>query len=275
MNRIRYGIIFLVLITVPIIALSIPEKIISLGPRITLNIYLLKADDQLIANTTYCKFPVQAEKKEKIGSVVKMDMERVLKIQPDLVLATSMANPKQLKKLQSLGVRTYTFQQPKSYKEMCDQFLKLGKMIGKKREAEKIIKKSRSKINKIIQNKSKDKKLKVFIQIGANPLFTVNNESYINDFIIFAGGINIAEDSSTGIYSREQVLKLNPDVIIITSMGIEGEKEKEIWKNFKSIDAVKNNHIYVINEYKLCSPSVVSFTETLIEIKEIFSRVKK
>ena len=253
---------------------SLPQRIISLGPSMTINIYLLGAQDKLIADTIYCTHPKDAEKKIKIGNLAEMDLEKVYKLKPDLVLVTPMADQKQIKKLKNLGIKVQLFQYARSYQDLCDQLLLLGKLIGRQKEAKQIINKQWSKIKAIQEKIKSENKPKVFLQIGVNPLFTINKDSFINDYINFAGGINIAKDAHSGIYSREQVVKANPDIILITTMGIEGNKEQSIWKEYKTINAVRNNNIYILDEYHVCSPSVISFVDTLKVIKGIIDNVK-
>ena len=62
----------------------------------------------------------------------------------------------------------------------------------------------------------------------------------------------------------------NPDVIIIVTMGIAGEKEKKTWQRFNTLNAAKNNRIYIVDSYKMCSPTPVSFADTLEMLVEIF-----
>ena len=249
-----------------------PNRIISLGPTITEQLYLLNAQDKIIGNTIYCKMPPEAKNKEKVGTIIEQDLEKILTLKPDLVIASAMTNPKTIKKLNNLGIKVVRFSYAKNFNEICHQFSELGEIVGKKKEAERIIEEVRGKVE-LIKKKTMTKNSakagqKVFVQIGAKPLFTVTKDSFINDFIEFAGGINIA-DTKTGLYSREEVVAKNPDVIIITTMGIAGEEEKKIWNKYKTINAVKNNRIYIVNSYKLCSPTPASFVETLEEIVEI------
>ena len=100
-------------------------------------------------------------------------------------------------------------------------------------------------------------------------MFAATGRYFINDYIEFAGGINIAKDAKEGIYSREQVLKANPDVIIITTMGIAGEEEKELWQKYKVLNAVKNGQIYIIDTDKITSPTPMTFVKTLEEFVHI------
>ena len=241
------------------------KRIISLGPSITEQIYLLGVEDKLVGCTIYCKRPKDAENKEKVGTAIEVNLEKAISIKSDLILATSLTSPKAIDKLEKLGMKVVTFSSPRNFNEICEQFLRLAVLVGKKEEAERVIGEVKDKVYEIKQRVKDLHKPKVLVQVGAKPLWVATKDSFINDFIEFAGGQNLGPEGS-GIYSRERVLKQNPEVIIITTMGIVGENEKKIWQRYKSIDAVKNNRIYIIDSDKLCSPTPVSFVQTLEEL---------
>jgi len=246
-----------------------PERIISLGPSITKGLYLLGVENKLIANTTYCISPPEAKKKEKIGTAVEVNIEKVFNLKPDLVLATSLTNLKAKEKLKNLGIRVITFPTPGDFGDMCKQFLELGRLVNKEKEAEKIVKNAEKKANSIKKKVENLHRPRVLVQVGTKPLFASTGCYFINDYIEFAGGMNIAKKAKEGIYSREQVLKANPDVIIIATMGIVGEEEKEVWGKYKTLNAVKNDRIYILDTDELTSPTPVSFVKTLEEITHI------
>ena len=254
---------------------GIPRRIISLGSTLTEGLYLLGAQDSLVADTLYCERPPEAKLKEKVGTIVDADLEKIVSLNPDLVLATSLTNPAVKEKLKNLRIRVVDFPLARNFQELCGHFVELGKVVGKVEAAEKIVRSSREKIEALKKNIQDLPKPKVFMQIGANPLFAVTKDYFLNDFIEFAGGVNIAADARSGLYSREEVIRRNPDVIIITSMGMLGEKEKEQWLGFSGLSAVKNSRIYVIDTYKLCGPTPVSFVEALEELIEIFHHEKR
>jgi len=246
-----------------------PQRIISLVPSVTEEIYLLNAEDKLVANTTYCVRPEEAKKKEKIGTIISTNLEKIVQLEPDIVIASSLTHPKTKEKLKNLGIKVVTFPQPKNFTELSLQFMELAKLLDKEKEGEKIVGAVRMKVASVKQNVEGLHKPKVFMQIGANPLFAANKDSFINDFIELAGGINIARDARTGLYSREEVLKRNPDVIIIATMGIVGEKEKKIWQKYTTVSAVRDNRIHIVDSYRFCSPTPVTFAEALEEMAEI------
>ena len=251
------------------LAFEAPQKIISLGPSITEELYLLGVENKIVGVTTYCHRPSPAQQKEKVGTVIEVNLEKIVSLQPDLVLATSLTNLKAKEKLKNLGVKIITFPPAKSFREICEQFLELGRIVGKEKEAEEIVGQAKMRVNTIEEKVKNLPKQRVFVQIGARPLFTATRDSFVDDFVELAGGINIAQNSKSGLYSREKVLKDNPDIIIIVTMGIVGEGEREIWRKYKTLRAVKNNRIYIIDSYKLCSPTPVSFVEALEEITNI------
>ncbi|NWF51756.1 MAG: ABC transporter substrate-binding protein [Nitrospirae bacterium] len=271
MRRFRALVLSLVFVFLPALFYSqgYPQRIISLSPAITEELYLLGAGERIVANTVYCKRPPEAEKKEKIGSAREIDIEGIIALRPDLVIATSLTSPKSVEKLKGLGINVVVFHTARNFSGLCNQFLELAKLIGKEKEAQKILKSSYRDVEAIRKSVAGLSKTRVIVQIGARPLWVATKDSFINDFIEFAGGINLGPFGKGGLYSREEVLKRNPDVIIITTMGIVGKEEKKIWQKYKTISAVRNNRIYIVDSDKLCSPTPVSFVETLEEMVNI------
>ena len=243
-----------------------PKRIISLGPALTEDLYILRGEDRIVGCTVYCDRPPDARKKEKVGTVRDVNLEKIASFRPDLVLATSLTNIKAVEKLKKLKKKVITFHSAKSFSEICEHFLKLGEIIGKKAEAEKIVNEVKEKVNDIKKNVENMKKPRVFVQVGVTPLVTVKKDSFVNDFIEFAGGINITKDLKNAVYSREKVLEDNPDVIIIVTMGLNGEEEKKAWQRFRALNAVKNGRIYIIDPDAITSPTPFIFADTLGKI---------
>ncbi|MCP3940681.1 MAG: ABC transporter substrate-binding protein [Desulfobacteraceae bacterium] len=242
------------------------QRVISLSPIITKTIYLLGAQEKLIANTTYCNIPAQARFKEKIGSVIQMNIEKIISLEPDLVISSALSREKQLIILEKQSIPLLRTHNPKTFEQICEMTLKIGNALGKAQEARLIVDKARNKANKILQETLALKKPKVFLQIGLKPLHSANKEMFINEYIRYTGGINIAAEESSGIYSRERVIRENPDLILIATMGTSkkaGELEKQGWMSFKSINAVKKNRVHVVDPEWICSPTPSTFIKGL------------
>jgi len=252
-----------------------PQRIICLSPAMVEELYILGEEEKIVGCTVYCQRPPEARSKVKVGTGLEVNLEKVVSLKPDLVLAISLTNPKIKEKLKNLGIKVVTFSTPKDFEGICKQFLELGKLVGKVKEAEDVVKNAEDRLV-LIRKKVKDLyKPKVLVQVGARPLFVATGSYFINDYIELGGGINIAKDAKEGIYSREQVLKSDPDIIIIVTMGIVGEDEKKIWEKYKTLNAAKNDKIFIVDSYNFCNPTPVSFVETLEEIVGIIHFEKK
>lgn len=246
-----------------------PKRIISLGPSITKALYLLGAQEKLVANTVYCIYPPEAREKEKVGTAQQVNIEKVFNLKPDLVLATSLVDPRSTEKLKDLGLRVVTFPTPKDFNEICKEFLDIGRLLGREKEAEEIVGRAQNKALLIKERFRNSNKPKVLVQVGTRPLVAATGSYFINDYIEFAGGINIAKDAKEGIYSREEVLRANPDCIIITTMGIATEEEKKVWQKYRTLNAVRFNQIYIIDTDKITSPTPMTFVKTVEEFAHI------
>jgi len=246
-----------------------PRRVISLGPVITEMIYLLEADDRLIADTVYCNEPEDARTKTRIGSVMQVDVEKIISLAPDIVLANPLAREKQLDMLRRMGLRVVQFENPATFEKICNMMDTLGRLLGKEEKARAVITDARDAVNAIVRHTSRLAPRKVFIQIGLNPLHTSPEGTFINEYITFAGGVNVAAGEKSGNYSREKVLENDPDVILIATMGSDkagAEKEKETWLSYPSLNAARTGEIYVLNPDIICSPTPVSFVKALRDI---------
>ncbi len=243
-----------------------PKRIVSLSPAITESLYSLGLQDALVGVTIYCQKPPHARTKEKIGTLMEPDTEKIVSLKPDLVLAMNLTNPREIQKLKDLGLKVIMFQIPQDFNQLCDFFLQLGKVVNREKESQRLVKEATARVSEITKKVASLRKPKVLIQIGSRPLFVATKKYFIHDYIQFAGGTNIFQDTGSGSISMEEAIKKNPDIIIIATMGISGENERKVWDRFTTIEAVRKKKIYIVDPDRLCSPTPVSFAEYLAEI---------
>ena len=254
---------------------NIPQRIISLSPAATEDLYLLGAGDRLVADTNYCNRPEAARYKKKVGNLMNFNIENILELKPDLILSTSLANTNKINKLRQLNINVIELTHPKNFKDICNNFIKLGRAIGSEEKAKEILAGIKRKVENIKNITANLPKGKVFFQIGAKPLKAVNNDYHINDLIKLSGGINIYEESVLNSFSRESVVLSNPDIIIIASMGFATGEEKRTWGKYKSINAVKNNKVFIVDSEIFCNLGVETFVEALkISVKLLHPEVR-
>ena len=238
------------------------SRVVSLAPSITKNIYYLEAQDCLVGCTSYCTV-AKNDNKTVVASPATINIEKVVALKPDLVIASTITNPEYIEMLRKFNIRVEVLTTPKSFDKICCQFIDMAKLLGKTDLAFKKISLIKEEINCLKAKNSNRAVGKIFFQIGADPLFTVIPNSFMNDYILFANASNIANHLNKGTISREVVISKNPDYIFIVTMGIIGDEEKKVWENFKELIAVKNNKIFIIDSDLACTPTPQTFLETM------------
>jgi ABC-type Fe3+-hydroxamate transport system substrate-binding protein len=242
------------------------KRVISLAPSITENLYLIGAQNKLVGCTSFCTLAI-ADGKEQIGSTVDVNIEKILMLQPDLVLAMLLTKPQDIETMRKLGIKVEVIPTPRNFSEICSQTIEIAKLVGCENAAKEIVQKSKLTVDSLKQKSGQHrKKLKIFFQLGANPIFTVLENTFMNDFILLCNGENIANGLTKGSVTRESVLMKNPDVIIVATMGGFGAGEQKLWKSYPGLKAAKNNKIFLIDSETACSPTPVNFVKAFTDV---------
>ncbi|MFH1715297.1 MAG: helical backbone metal receptor [Elusimicrobiota bacterium] len=252
------------------------NRIVSLVPSITEEIYLLKKDYSLVGVTNYCKHPGSAQAKEKVGTLLSPNIEAIKLLKPDMVFASKENQAQELvEKLREMNVPVFVFGEILSYEDIELEFMQLAEIFGMNVEAEKIMASLEKKMNDITKRVDKKNiKRSVFCELGHEPLVTVAKGSYIDELIARAGGVNIARSSKARYpqYNIEEVIKSDPDIIIIINMDDISQWPKDSWLKYKDMNAVKNNNIYELNADDICRPSINGYVDAYERLVSIFEK---
>jgi iron complex transport system substrate-binding protein len=242
------------------------QRIVSLSPYLTEEVYLLGAGDRLVGVTIYCNRPSQAEKKEKIGTMIEPNIEKIVGLKPDMVLAAKEGNkPGTVNRLRNFGIKVEVFDEKNDFEGIKKDFLALGKLLDCYPKAKEVIEGLNLRIDSVKEKVKSLSKPRVFCQLGSKPLITAARGTFINQIIEISGGINIAGgvESRYPQYSLEEVVRRDPEVILIVTMGDVTMSEVKKWERFRDVSAVKNNRIYVIDADLICRPTPFSFVESV------------
>lgn len=228
------------------------QRIISLSPGLTELVYAAGGADKIKAAVSFSDFPAQAKELPRIGSFSSVDIEQILLLQPDLILAWKSGNSaSQIEKLKKLGLTTY-ISEPINFNDIADTIKKLGQLMGTEIIAQQHAGEFTKQLNRLknkyeINNKAEKKR--TFIQIWNNPLMSINNEHLISKVITLCGGKNIFGQAKSLTYSPdiEAVLEQNPEIIIATGMADTSEIWLKRWQQWDFISAVKNTRLYSVN----------------------------
>ena len=225
-------------------------RIISLAPSTTEIVCALGLEDNLVAVSTYCDYPPEVKGKEKAGSFSEPNIEKILVLKPDIILATGLEQAPAVEKLKKLGLPVMV-SDPKNFPELYDSILGIGKACGKKDEAVSLINKMKKTISAVSAKVAliePDKRPKVYFEIWHDPIMTAGKRSFIDEMITIAGGVNITFDAPRAFsqFSPELIVKRDPDVIVLGYM-VKGESAAgALSKRFGwgKIKAVKQNRVY-------------------------------
>ncbi len=250
------------------------KKVISLAPSLTENIYLLGANDKLVGCTSYCTEAVK-DGIQIVGSTVDVNVEKILALQPDVVLTMQLTKSQDISTMEKLGINVVVIPTPKTFDEICQQTIQIGKLIEAESEADSVITTAKKIVDEIKVKSAKQKNTrKIFFQIGANPIFTVLENTFMDDYILITNSKNIAAGLNKGTMTRESVVAKNPDAIIIATMGGFGNEEKKVWEKYSEISAVKNNMVFLIDSETSCSPTPHNFVSALKDIDQFLNQKK-
>jgi iron complex transport system substrate-binding protein len=249
-----------------------PKRVIALAPSITEIIFALGQQDRLKGTTQFSNYPAEAARLPRVGSYVRLDLERIVALNPDLCIAIKDGNPKAtIERLQSLNIPVFAVN-PRNIESMLQTIQRIGRILNASTRARTLVGGMRNRMQQVDTLVARiDHRPRVFIQIGISPIISAGRNTFIHELIVRAGGINVAAgNSSYPHFSREQVLALAPDVLIITSMSRSGafEKAKADWNRLADMPAVRENRIYTVNSDVFDRPS-----PRLLDALEILTRL--
>ncbi len=251
---------------------SSPKRIVSLAPSITETLFALGLDEEIVGVTTFSDYPEAAKSKPRVGSFVNISLEKVVSLNPDLIIGTAEGNKKEMiEQLERIGFPVYMIN-PASLEEIFKMVLDIGRITGRNNMAKGLVRTLRERVSTVVSQTSCLRKPRVFFQIGIDPIVTVGRDTFHNKLITLAGGINISGEGTAKYprYSIEEVIVRKPEIIIVSSMkrGEDFNRIRDKWKRWKNIPAVKNNNIHIFNSDLTDHPSprIVDGLEELAKI---------
>lgn len=196
-----------------------PKRVVALAPELVELVYALGCEKSLVARTEYATYPPGAEALPSVGTYIQPNMERLLSLRPDLVLATGHGNPKDVvEKLRGLGVPVYTYY-PKEIQELAPSIRKLGQVLGCARAGQELAASLDAHLARLKAPEGGPGP-RVAVLVSGDPLYAVGPGTLGDDLIRWVGGRNIVEGSTR--YPRiglEWLLERQPDVLVLAHQG--------------------------------------------------------
>jgi iron complex transport system substrate-binding protein len=240
-------------------ALAQPQRIVSTAPSITEMLFALGLGDRVVGVTTFCHYPPEAMKKPKIGNYMRPDVEAVMALRPDLVIAEKSMIRQAVSlpqlKLDVLEVDDATIP------GICESLRIIGRTAGAEGRADTLCRGIQGGLDSLRKRTSRLHRPRVLFIVGRTPgriedLIAAGKASFLDELIQVAGGESIFRDAPSAYpkVGLEEVLARNPDVIIdmgemARTVGVtERDKSRVIrlWKQYPSLAAVRENRVFAV-----------------------------
>jgi len=249
-----------------------PRRIVSLAPSITETLFALGLGDRVMGVTEFSTYPPEAATRPKVGSYVNLNAERILGLEPDLVVGTVDGNRfAVVRLLEEAGVPVYAVN-PRTVDGVILTVAGLGALCGFEGRGQAVARDLQERLDRVLHRTRVEKRPRVFLQINIQPVMSVGRDTIHHDVIRLAGGENIAADHPVHypLIKLEEIVGKSPDVILISSMERGGafEAARRDWLKRAVIPAARSGRVHLIDSDLIDRPSprVIQGIETIADL---------
>jgi len=223
------------------------QRIVSLSPAITENLFAIGLGERIVGVSSYSNYPAQAKQIPIVSDHQSIDLEAILKLKPDVVVAWHGGqSPAQLRILQQLNIPIF-YQEINTLADIPTSLMRLSQMAGNQSIAAPIIANAYARIPLIAQ--APKPILPAFYQVWNQPLMTLNRDSWVSDALTRCGAQNIFADLpiSAPTVNIEDVLKRNPALIITATAHAQPDPTLDMWRNWHDVSALKHQGLLFVD----------------------------
>ena len=224
------------------------RRIVSLAPHVTELLYAVGAGSQIVGAVEYSDYPEEAKRLPRVGGGFGFDMEAIVALRPDLVIAWQSGNPSwQLARLEALGFPVFATE-PRRLSDVSDLLERLGRLAGTEATARAVADRFRGQRARLQARYSGRPRVTVFYQVLDASLLTINGRHLIDDVIDLCGGRNVFSDlpALTPRVDVESVLQKNPDAILASGHAPWWPAWRDRWRAWPALSAAARDNIFFI-----------------------------
>jgi len=259
-------------------SMSYPSKIICLTEETVETLYLLGRSDLIAGVSKYVERPFQAKNNHpQVSQFIRSDIEQIVSMSPDLVIGFSDIQKDIAKELVGRGLNVFITNQ-RSLKEILEQILLLGRMVGEQAKAIKLVEEFSAKLNEYCAMSQGKPKVKVYFEEWDQPRLSCIQ--WVSELIEICGGVNIFKHKSGSLainrsVSDEEIVALNPDAIIGCWCGKKVKLESFSQRhNYQNIKAIQNLHVFEVDPAIFLQPGPALFLDGLSRMFEVLEKVR-
>lgn len=239
-----------------------PQRIVSLAPSITEQLFAVGAGDRVVGVTLYDNHPPQVQTLERVGGYVakSISVEKILSLRPDLVLARGEIQRGVIEALERVSIPIVALE-PSNFAEVYATLSLIGRLTDQTRQATRVVAEMQRRVARVRQKVAtmpQHQRVRVFYKAYDEPLLTAGPSTFIGRMIEMAGGINIFADLTESYpqVSAEEVLRRNPDVILgPASNGTRRASQSGMQRSgWRHLAAVKHGRVYFLDDDLVSRP---------------------
>ncbi|RCK73050.1 MAG: Vitamin B12 ABC transporter, B12-binding component BtuF [Ignavibacteriae bacterium] len=234
-----------------------PKRIISLAPSITEILFALDSGKSLVGVTDFCDYPPEAKLKPSVGGMINPNLEKIAELNPEVIIMTFQGNDKwDYYQLKGMGYKVFVLN-PKMIDGIFLSINHLSRLTGAITRGSLINNELRKKYKEIVEQEKFCKRQKVGVVVNLEPLMFAGLDTFIDEMIIALGCENPFSYSymQYPIVSREDVVKKDPDVIVVLDDVVKNLEELYYkYPEWKTLKAYRNNKIVIVDADLLSRP---------------------
>lgn len=233
------------------------DRFVSLAPNLTEVVYAIGAGDRLIGNTTFCDYPAEAKKVQKVGDTLQPSIERILALRPQLVLVSTASQLEAFtKQLDEHEIAVYVTD-PRDLEGVFRSILSVGDLLNESVAASELVKRLRARSETVERAVAGLAPVSVFFQLSGQPLYTAGRSSFVTNLIKRAGGRSVTSDVKEAWprLSDEAALASRPEAVIMAAGDAMGAAANtKVAAALRNSPAVRNGRVYLIDGDLLTRP---------------------
>ncbi len=257
-----------------------PSRIVCLTEETTETLYLLGEGERVVGVSGYTVRPIEARQKPKISAFINARFDKIVALEPDLVLAFSDLQADLGAELVRRGIAVVTFNQ-RSIDEILQMIRMLGGLVGCQAKAETLADHLETGLARTREAGARfPRRLRTFFEEWDDPL--ISGIRWVEELVDIAGGQAIFPELATASLARDRIVdpaevaRRDPEVIFASWCGKKMRKATIVGRpGWHEVSAVRGNRIFEVKSTYILQPGPASLTDGVRQLHEIFAQISK
>ena len=225
------------------------QRIVALAPHVVETLYTAGAGNKIVGAVDYSDYPNAAKSIPRVGGYSIINLEAIVALQPDLVIAWETGNsPAAIEKLRMLGIPVY-LSQPNTLEDIGAEIKRFGVLAGTEPVANKAAEQYAQRLSTLRQRYQNRSTVRVFYQISEAPLMTIGGKQIITNALSTCGGKNVFDQLKpmASVITSEAVIAADPEAIVTSGMQKLNPTGLDFWKKWPALTATQRNNFFFID----------------------------